>query len=1127
MKKRLLAFSIACAVLFAEGAAVCSSAAAAASLTAEAGDSAQEEAAKPKKITVKAYQITSDQVKVLLYKTELDPATQTYSTLLDGLYPSYSSSSSGSSSSSSLPDDTVRITDWFASPEGYQKIKRYGELISDEDHSIYYMTKEVPVHYLRFDAGDGKLIWTNSKQSYTGNVREIAENEMVIPDQDSAGYRMPDAVNGDRAFLGWFTEPEGGVQLKNDTAVTGDKEQTYYAHWDEEGTASERNYYIVTKYSANNEDGVPHFFSQVRVNKGETYARALSGSGLSAARPSNVNKDDYEPGTAVAYDWYSEKDGGFIIDYNSTEPLTGDTEIYYRKGIFPCHYISFDAGEGELFWNVYSASYYEGNVPAAKSCELTAMEDHKLSSGLPKAEYGTHKFLGWFTEPEGGTQFDTTTVYKEKGDLKLYAHYDEEGTTEAPKGIKVRIYNVDSETGALRVSFDYRGEDCASYYEVMYGKNSTSYVKSAAAAVATSGMTIPEGMTYQSAYFSEAEGGQEISLHGPLLKNEDHAIYSRYDLIPYHHILFDANGGKVFWNGYKSTTTYYNDRKLKDDEIVLVKGGMFNRLPEALNGTRKFLGWFTEPDGGEKIEERQYFNGDKDTTYYAHWDEEGTAAASDDVIMKCYNKSYNATDYTLYGSYRVKKDATYSSAAATAPKLSVYVSQEQIPEGKIPKVFWYSEAEGGFCANRSTDPVPDHDFALYSRTEMTGFHYVTFDPNGGDLSNFDEEAAASGFKQGAMTTTAVYYSSSTSTTTVRQPATNEIMVTEGNTYGKMLRAYQDNKEFLGWFTDPVGGIRITENTVFTGTADQTLYAHWSGAQTDPAVTTAPALTTTAVPATTTAEIKTTTAKVTTTTAKATTTTAKATTTTAKATTTTAKATTTTAKATTTTAKATTTTAQATTTTAKATSSTAKATTTTAKATTTTAKATTTTAKATTTTAKATTTTTQVTTTTAKATTTTATATTTAKATTTTAQATTTASETTVQETTFPVQTTTAAPAEPEVLTGDVNDDGDVSVDDAQLALKAYTKRIAGLDMGLTARQIKAANVNGDAELSVDDAQLILKYYTQKKVAGKDITWDDLLVKKSAAQTRLVPKQHDLFTEYDKDCRDLKQPELCS
>ena len=83
-------------------------------------------------------------------------------------------------------------------------------------------------------------------------------------------------------------------------------------------------------------------------------------------------------------------------------------------------------------------------------------------------------------------------------------------------------------------------------------------------------------------------------------------------------------------------------------------------------------------------------------------------------------------------------------------------------------------------------------------------------------------------------------------------------------------------------------------------------------------------------------------------------------------------------------------------------------------------------------------------------------------------------------------------SEPDVLRGDVTGDGEVSVDDAQLTLKAYTERIAGNDMKLTAEQIKAADVNSDGEVSVDDAQNILKYYTEKSVAGKDITWDDVL-----------------------------------
>ena len=86
-------------------------------------------------------------------------------------------------------------------------------------------------------------------------------------------------------------------------------------------------------------------------------------------------------------------------------------------------------------------------------------------------------------------------------------------------------------------------------------------------------------------------------------------------------------------------------------------------------------------------------------------------------------------------------------------------------------------------------------------------------------------------------------------------------------------------------------------------------------------------------------------------------------------------------------------------------------------------------------------------------------------------------------------------------------DDTVSVDDAQLTLKAYTERIAGNDMKLTAEQIKAADVNGDGEISVDDAQNILKYYTEKSVAGKDTTWDEILGKKTQTLPRLTGKRN--------------------
>ena len=92
-------------------------------------------------------------------------------------------------------------------------------------------------------------------------------------------------------------------------------------------------------------------------------------------------------------------------------------------------------------------------------------------------------------------------------------------------------------------------------------------------------------------------------------------------------------------------------------------------------------------------------------------------------------------------------------------------------------------------------------------------------------------------------------------------------------------------------------------------------------------------------------------------------------------------------------------------------------------------------------------------------------------------------------------------------------DGDISVDDAQLALIAYTNQVAGKETGLTAEQLKAANVNDDEEFSVDDVQNILKYYTETKVAGKkDVTWDTLIGKTKTSEPRpFLMKLKSFFT----------------
>ena len=85
-----------------------------------------------------------------------------------------------------------------------------------------------------------------------------------------------------------------------------------------------------------------------------------------------------------------------------------------------------------------------------------------------------------------------------------------------------------------------------------------------------------------------------------------------------------------------------------------------------------------------------------------------------------------------------------------------------------------------------------------------------------------------------------------------------------------------------------------------------------------------------------------------------------------------------------------------------------------------------------------------------------------------------------------------AAAEPApYLRGDINRDGVVSVEDAQLALKAYTNLVAENPSGLNAVQFQAANVLQDSVLDVIDAQCILQYYVTNTVSQGSVSWDQL------------------------------------
>lgn len=89
-------------------------------------------------------------------------------------------------------------------------------------------------------------------------------------------------------------------------------------------------------------------------------------------------------------------------------------------------------------------------------------------------------------------------------------------------------------------------------------------------------------------------------------------------------VTFDANGGTL--NDSKGTTD------VTSTSLVVEKGQQYktyfgfnkdyflnNSFPTATNGEKDFVGWFTDPEVGEKILETDILTSDTDITLYAHW----------------------------------------------------------------------------------------------------------------------------------------------------------------------------------------------------------------------------------------------------------------------------------------------------------------------------------------------------------------------------------------------------------------------------------------------------------------------------------------------------------------------------
>ena len=196
---------------------------------------------------------------------------------------------------------------------------------------------------------------------------------------------------------------------------------------------------------------------------------------------------------------------------------------------------------------------------------------------------------------------------------------------------------------------------------------------------------------------------------------------------------------------------------------LVASGSAIGTLPTPTRSGYTFDGWFTAASGGSKITETVIVTGN--VTYYAHWTQRVR-----------YTITFNANGGTVGESTRTVYGGEAIGTLPTPTRSGYWFAG------------WFTSLNGGTLIESTTVVTGN---ATYYAHWMLPTYYVTFNANGGDW--------------------------------VQEPFPRPVL--SGATLGTLPTAERTGYDFVGWYTAPTGGTKISASTVITGTV--TYYAHWT------------------------------------------------------------------------------------------------------------------------------------------------------------------------------------------------------------------------------------------------------------------------------------------------------------
>ena len=432
--------------------------------------------------------------------------------------------------------------------------------------------------------------WTAN--TYT--VKFDANGGAVTPEATTVTYgdlygELPTPTLEGYTFEGWFTEKDVGTQVTKETVVTTAADHMLHAHWT-------RISYEV-KFDANGGIGT---CKPINVFHGDTYGTF----------PPEPTLEGYE-----FAGWFTEKDGGTQV---TKDTVVTASHTLYAHWTRISYEVKFDANGGIGTCkpiNVFHGDAY-GKFP-------------------PEPTRTGYEFAGWYTAEKDGTLVTEDTVVT--ASHTLYAHwtaneytvtFDANKGTVTPTEMKVRHgdaygklptptldgYTFDGWYNDNGMQVKPEDEVTASHTLYAHWKASTYTVTFEAneGTAEPKPQTVIYGSTYGklptltrdgytfAGWFTEQNGGTKVMADTKVKTAKDHTLYAHWTQNIYD-VSFDANGGKEA----------YEPKKVRHGDVY----GTFPLTPTRTG--YEFAGWYTEKDGGAKVELGDVVTSSH--TLYAHW----------------------------------------------------------------------------------------------------------------------------------------------------------------------------------------------------------------------------------------------------------------------------------------------------------------------------------------------------------------------------------------------------------------------------------------------------------------------------------------------------------------------------